>query len=128
MGKEPVATKLDYVLRSRPLLKVAVTLLFGELLAFALLKLGVGLPISLGVPFGVVVIYITWPIFPWALLAIAHSLAKAANLAAGRLRNRRTYRFRLTTLLLVVVLIAAVSAWYARRLDKIHSERFGPSE
>ena len=103
-------------------MSVAVTLLCAELVAIFLLKLHVAVSTALALPFSAALAFLTWPLslaFAWAVARVS---LDAARRCVRKLGDRRLYRYSLRQLLLFVLVIAFICAWYGHRLQRVHQE------
>ncbi|HUY90869.1 MAG TPA: hypothetical protein VMV10_19190 [Pirellulales bacterium] len=103
-------------------IRLALLTLAAGLSAFGLLRLG----FTVGTSFGIAGGAITLVLARRSLIHFAGaSCRRVAQLAVAIVRgvfDRRTYRFRLSTLLLTITIIAAVCAWYSHRLHEVRLE------
>lgn len=97
-------------------LLLGYTVLVIELAAFTLLKSGYSAAISLGYTVAAGFCFLAWPLFTLLARAVGRTGARVAT----PLARRQTYRFRLSTLLILVFLFSCVLAFQSyqrRRLD-----------
>jgi uncharacterized protein (TIGR03067 family) len=104
-------------------LTVAVTIVVVQLLAFALLKAGYGVRRSLGVAIGAGAVFLASPLLWRMCRAVAGRLHRGTLAVTRRVLDRRTYRFGLRTLLLLVLVAAGIAGWYFHEQRVINAER-----
>ena len=102
---------------------IAATLLGAELTAWLLVQCGCDAVISLAVVCLLLTVVLSWPAFVALGWSTAGIVVTIVAQAWRRLFNRRTYRFSLATLFLLVAVVAASSAWYGACLRAVDRER-----
>lgn len=104
-------------------LEAALTILVAQLLAVALLFARYKVAVALGVATAAAVVFLTRRLLWKAALELAVHVRRTAIAITSRLLDRRTYRFGLRSLLLIVLIVAVLSAWFGYRYRAESLER-----
>jgi hypothetical protein len=104
-------------------LEAGLTILVAQLLAAVLLTASLSVPVALGVAVAVTFLFfgrrLIWRSSLWTL-AQTRRIAKEV---AMRALDRRTYRFGMRSLLLAMLIVAVLSAWFGYRYRAVNLER-----
>jgi hypothetical protein len=109
--------------RQRKRLEAALTVIVAQLLAVVLLLAGNSVTLALGVATAAGTLFLTRRLLWKAGLWIADKVRSLALFLYGRLLDRRTYRFGMRSLLLAILIIALLSAWFGYRYRAVSLEK-----
>src|SRR5689334_8463550 len=111
-------------------LRLGLGVLMAESLALGLLWLGQEVHGSLGLPVAIALVAWNWRLILRGANRLVQDVRRVIavlGLFGGQLKarvmSRRTWRFRVSTLLLAVLLIALPCAWYSHRVHQVQRER-----
>ena len=124
MGDELVSPeKTNPAMRRSRWLEAALTIIVAQLLAVALLFSRYSVAVALSVAAAAAVVFLTRRLLWKAALWLASKVRRTAIAITSRLLDRRTYRFGLRSLLLIVLIVAVLSAWFGYRYRAESLER-----
>jgi hypothetical protein len=118
-----LSEKTDRAKRRSRWLEAALTIIVAQLLAVALLFARYSVVVSLSVAAVVATLFLTRRILWRAALWLVRKVRRIAVATITRLLDRRTYRFGLRSLLLIVLIVAVLSAWFGYRYRAESLER-----
>lgn len=123
-GSEAMTADESYSPRpQRTRLEAALTIIVAQLLAVVLLLVGNSVTLALGVATAAGTLFLTRRLLWKTGLWIADKVRSLAIFLYGRLLDRHTYRFGLRSLLLAVLIIALLSAWFGYRYRAVSLEQ-----